>query len=160
MSLVSLPDPPYRAEFLNKNTGLLSAAWSIWFEQMFTRIGGHSAISNISVANITSSTLASNYAGITNTTLYTGPTGLTTIIDSLTAKNNTGVAQTITIYLVPVGQTPGSTNIIMNAQSIAAGDTISITAAINNSIGSGATIIIKGSNPGGILVTLTGRQVS
>ncbi len=43
---VILPPLPYKSPML-RDDGFLSEAWSKWFRQMFSRIGGTEALSNI-----------------------------------------------------------------------------------------------------------------
>lgn len=55
------------------------------------------------------------------TTLYTSPTATWTRIEKVSLSNVDTASRVYTIYLVPAGGSAGATNLITNAQRIAAG---------------------------------------
>lgn len=53
----ALPPPPYKAPVSDK-TGMLSNAWSKWFQIAFVRMGGSSALSNTELESATTPSIA------------------------------------------------------------------------------------------------------
>lgn len=48
----SVPPVPYKSPLYNKS-GFISEAWATWFRQVFHRIGGNNALSNIELEEFT-----------------------------------------------------------------------------------------------------------
>lgn len=156
----------------------MTQAWMMFFNQLYKRIGSPNAVSNANL-NFTAptSTLANAIAILTtNTVIYTGPTGLHTVIDSLVFTNPTVGNITVSVYLCPVGDTPAAKYLLLDTQLVVAnggvfpspstvGTAVSLAASqssrlfINNTFGSGATIVAIASNVG-MTATLTGRNAS
>lgn len=63
------------------------------------------------------------FLGSAEATLYTSATGVRTRVDSLSVCNSGASAATVTIYLVPAGQSYGAANMIVNAQAVLPGQT-------------------------------------
>lgn len=59
---------------------------------------------------------------VAQTTQYTTPAGIRTIIDKFTATNPTGAPSTITVNLVASGNAAGATNVITSAKTLAPGE--------------------------------------
>jgi hypothetical protein len=60
----SVPPVPYKAALVDAR-GLLTPAWAAWFRQVFTRVGGHDALSNTELAQLPSLSLSDVQADIT-----------------------------------------------------------------------------------------------
>lgn len=78
------------------------------------------------------------------TTQYTTPTSIRTIIDKFTGTNTTGAAQTITVNLVKLAGAASASNTITSAQSIAAGAVYTFPELVGHVL-----------NPGDFISTLT-----
>ncbi len=92
---------------------------------------------------------------------YTSPASVSTIIDSFVVKNNSAFAQTISIWIVPIGQNADSTNIVINNQGVIPGGVPIIMGGIQTQIlGAGAFIVIQSNINGAILCSMGGRQLS
>ena len=159
-----LPPPPYKSPMVTSD-GLITDPWQKWLIQLYQRVGGINAVSNVNLQKTAAAGILTNtHVGSTNTTVYTSPTGLSTIIDSFTAKNIGNIDQTLSIYLVPVGSTPqpsgALSNIVVSNLSVPAGQTITVTALQSQIIGSGAYISCVASSAGQIIAFSSGRTVS
>lgn len=73
-------------------------------------------------------------------TYYTVPTGVTAYIRKLSLLNSTGGAVTATVHLVPNGGTANATNMVISAQSIAAGASYQCPEVEGQALAAGATI--------------------
>lgn len=157
--VTKLAQPPYQFAMTDRS-GMLSDAWSKWILDLYARVGGPTAIANADASSALSSPIINQLATIAAKTLYTSPSGQTTLFDSFTVKNNDSVAQSISVYAVPIGQSPDSSNLIISAQSIAAGQTASLTSMMSVVLSSGSSIVTVASTDGVLLVQASGRQVS
>lgn len=91
-STVTVPPVPYKSQ-LTDEQGLLSQPWSSWFRQLFSRIGGAAALSNLDLATIQLVDLSVANANIaalqaTTTTLTAGVSTLNSSIAALTSSIN------------------------------------------------------------------------
>lgn len=127
-SPIQLPPPPYRSPFLNQATGLISDAWQKWIQQLFQRVGGTIALSNPQITkDDPAATTFPGYIPSTQTTIYTTPTGQTTLIDSF-SFNNVDVGQrSVSLYIVAFGDVPDQTN-LLGVFNISPKSTIEVTA--------------------------------
>lgn len=80
-----IPPLPYKSPVITQ-TGFLSEPWSKWFRQMFIRIGGIEALSNVELAALPALELAAVEADITS--LETSVTTLQATVTSLQAQIN------------------------------------------------------------------------
>jgi hypothetical protein len=101
--------------------------------------------------------IESQYAPSSQTALYTVQTGSAAIIDKFVAQNSSGGAVTLTVSLVPNGQSQGAANIIVNAQSLAAGANLDVTILQNNILALGDSISVAASSASAIVVRASGR---
>lgn len=79
-------------------------------------------------------------------TYYTAPTSTKAVIKALAICNTTGVAITVTIYLVPNGGTATGDNAITAGLSVAANATYTCPEAVNQVLEAGGMIQAKGAN--------------
>jgi hypothetical protein len=89
---------------------------------------------------------------------YTVPTA-TAQIHQFTATNTTGGPLTVTVNLVPNGGTAGSSNAIVSARQIAAGQSRVFPELVNHVLGSGGTIYTATSGSG-ITIKCSGVEVT
>lgn len=103
--------------------------------------------------------IESAYAANSQTTQYTAPTGCRTIIDKLTASNNTAGAVTFAVNLVPSGGAAGASNLIYSA-SIAANTVAEITASEGHVLEAGDFISTLAGAASSIVIRASGREVT
>lgn len=157
--IILLSPPPYQSPISGNQP--ISPEWQQWFQQMYLRAGGVSALSNIDLSNVEATQpLTQKIINSNAQTIYTSPTGLNTVIDSLSVKNIGNIASTITVYIVPFGAEINSTNQLVSNLSISPGVTTPITSAVSQVLGSEATIVCTADSPNILNVSVSGRQVS
>ncbi len=93
-----------------------------------------------------------------NTTVYTSPASTTTIIDKITVYNGDSGSQTLTMYLVPSGQSAGASYLVAII-SMSAGQTVDFTQAQNQILAAGDFITLNASVASKIVARGSGRQV-
>lgn len=71
---------------------------------------------------------------------YTVPVNTVTTISAMTMTNTTGLNRTVTIHLVPSGDTPTVSNMILSAYVLAAGSSEPVTSAIGQTLAAAGTI--------------------
>jgi hypothetical protein len=135
--------------------GILTHPWQKWFQQIYTALGQASGVVS-NVSGVLATTLFNAFVSAVPTTYYTVPTGKTLVVSSFTAQNGGPLSATISIWLVPANSTAGSGNLIVNAQSVSAGQTLALTALANQVLTSGGTIVIQSGNSN-MYVSATGR---
>lgn len=104
--------------------------------------------------------IASKYASNSANTEYTVPTAKTTIIDKFTATNTDASAQTVTINIVPSGDTAGAANTIISAYSIAAGAIKDFTEIQNHILAAGDFISVTASAASKVVIRSSGREIT
>jgi hypothetical protein len=108
-------------------------------------------------ANLAGKILASGQVPNTSaTTVYTVPASSATKIASAVLCNVTGTAVTVTVAVVPSGQTLDGTRTIVSAYSLAAGDSTSLSELVGAMLDAGALISITASVGTGINYLVTG----
>lgn len=108
--------------------------------------------------SVTSTTIIpAQYAPSSATTLYTSPSATNTIIDRFTAQNNSGGSLNLTVYLVPLGQSPSASNLILNAQAVGNGATVDFSTYLQHTLAPGYFISCFASAGSGIVVMASGR---
>jgi hypothetical protein len=100
------------------------------------------------------------FAAAADSTQYTTPNGVRTIIDKLTACNNDAVARTITINLVASGGAVGGANQIAKTKSLAAGETYTFPEVVGHVLAAGDFISTNASAAGVVAVRASGREVT
>lgn len=184
-----LPLPPYNASFTDRN-GLMTQTWALWFQQLYTRVGGTTPIDPTIKTQTLISANAYNFTTVPassppinwppGSSIYVNPgqvlaffqsgVGVTTIIDSFTAQNNSASQVLLNVWIVSTpGGTPtpipssgttipaGSNQQILN-QAIQPGAKVSVPGLATQILNSSAYIAVQASAPGVLLCTLTGRQ--
>lgn len=104
--------------------------------------------------------IQAKYADDSATNEYTVPSNTTTIIDKFTATNTDGSARTVTVYLVPNGETEDAKYTITAALSIDAGDSVDLPEMKNHVLESGDFISIVASVADKVVVRASGREIT
>lgn len=94
------------------------------------------------------------------TTVYTVPALSAVKIASAVLCNVTAAAVTVTVAVVPSGQTLDGTRTVVSAYSLAAGDSTSLTELVGSLLDTGAFISITASAGAAINYALTGAVSS
>jgi hypothetical protein len=105
--------------------------------------------------------LETKYAENSQTTQYTCPAGTRTIIDKITASNNSGANQTLAINVVPSGGSAGASNLIVPAKTIV--DTASpelFPGIVGRVLNPGDFISTLASAASAIVIRIEGREIS
>jgi len=99
-------------------------------------------------------------ASATDNTEYTTPGSTTTIIDKMTVTNTDSSARTLTVYLVPSGQSASATYIIVKAQSVSAGQCYDLTELKNHILSTGDFIVVGASVAAVMVIRASGREIT
>lgn len=94
------------------------------------------------------------------TTQYTVPAGITTIIDKFTATNVSGSSATISVNLVTGGDTPGDQNLITKTKSLSAGEVYTFSEIVGQALATASYISTIVSAANSITIRSNGRQIS
>jgi hypothetical protein len=103
--------------------------------------------------------IQAQYAPNAAATLYTAPSSTKTIIDKFTATNNDASARTVSVYLVPFGETRGADHLITSALSIPAGDSLDLPELKNHVLEPGDMIDVVASVASQVVVRASGREI-
>lgn len=99
-------------------------------------------------------------AAAANTTQYTAPNGIRTIIDKFTGTNTTGAAATLTIFLVASAGAAGAANTIVSAKTIQPGETYTFPEIVGHVLAQGDFIVTASGTGNAITVRASGREVA
>lgn len=94
------------------------------------------------------------------TTQYTVPAGITTIIDKFTATNFSGSTATISVNLVSPADTAGNQNLIVKTKSLAAGETYTFPEITGQALSTAGFISTVASAANSINIRSNGRQIA
>lgn len=94
------------------------------------------------------------------TTQYTAPTGVTTIIDEFTVTNTTGGALTFSVNLVTLADTAAASNLIISARAVAAGETYLCPELNGKVLASGGFISTIASAATSLTMNAAGREIT
>jgi hypothetical protein len=96
----------------------------------------------------------------TQTTQYTVPNTVTTIIDKFTATNYSGSAATISINLVTQGETAENKNIITKTKSLAASEVYTFPELVGQILPAGGFISAIAGTADAVNMRVSGREIS
>lgn len=99
-------------------------------------------------------------AEVAETTQYTAPTGIRTIIDKFTGTNVTGVAATMTVRIVTVGGAAGASNTITLSKTIQPSDSYTFPEVVGHILGPGDFISTAAGTAASISTRASGREVN
>ena len=91
---------------------------------------------------------------------YLAPANTRTIIDKFTATNTDSAAATLSVHLVPSGQSAQDSNQVIRAQSITAGQTFDFTALQNQILSTGDSIVVLSGTALKVSIRASGREVT
>lgn len=92
--------------------------------------------------------------------IYVAPANTRTLLDKMTITNPTAGALTFTVNLVPEGGTAGADNIVVSAQSVAAGATYLCPEIVGHVLNTGDFVSAFASAATSLVVRISGREVS
>lgn len=94
------------------------------------------------------------------TTQYTSPAGVTTIIDKFTATNYGATTATISVNLVTATDTAGNQNLVVKTLSLVAGQTYTFPEIVGHMLAPNGFISTIASAATTINIRASGRQVA
>ena len=94
------------------------------------------------------------------TTQYTVPSNVTTIIDKFTATNYSGTAATISVNLVTEGESAANKNIITKTKALAAAEVYTFPELVGQILPSGGFISTIAGTADSINIRVSGREIS
>lgn len=103
--------------------------------------------------------IAPKYAENSQTTQYTS-TNLTTLIDKFTVTNISGAPATLSVNLITSGGTAAATNLILDAKTVAVGETYTCPELVGQILGTGDFISTLAGTASALTIRASGRQVS
>lgn len=95
--------------------------------------------------------------GDTPTTVI-GSANITRTIDAAWICNPTGGAVTLSVHMVESGGSVADNRIIYHEKSIGAGETVALTALVNQCIAKGATVSMTAGAAASLTATISGRE--
>lgn len=103
--------------------------------------------------------IATKYAEDSQTPQYTAPSNTRTVIDKMTASNNTGSPATFAVNLVASGGSAGASNLIYT-KTIAANTTEELTELTGHVLAAGGFISTIAGTASAIVIRASGREIS
>jgi hypothetical protein len=91
--------------------------------------------------------------------LYTSAS-VKTVLDTLTVTNTSATDAEFTCYLVPGGDSPTNSNMLISARALAAGETYVCAPAIGHVLESGASIQAFSSTASSLAIRASGKQIT
>lgn len=96
--------------------------------------------------------------GTSSAAAFTAGSAERIAIDQASVCNPTGGAVTLTVYLVPSGDTAAADTTIYSAKSIASAATETLPALVNQGLDPGDSIHLKASSASSLTVCISGRS--
>lgn len=103
--------------------------------------------------------ILSQYAADAETTEYTAPTGVRTIIDKFSAYNSSGSAVTVTVKLVASGDTAGAEDVV-ETKAVPAGETWGFPHIVGHALEPGGFVSVIAGTASVVVIRATGREVT
>lgn len=94
------------------------------------------------------------------TTYYTSPANVRTLIKKLTLTNTTANAITVTLYLIVKAGTAGVTNMVLDAKTVAAHQTLEVFEVENHMLESESFLQAFASSAASITIHATGIELT
>ncbi len=101
----------------------------------------------------------SKQAEAAQTTQYTA-TNCKTVIDKFTATNVVATNITISVNLVPSGNVAGTSNLVVNARTVAPGETYTFPELVGQVLESGGFISTLTSAASSLVIRSSGREIT
>lgn len=102
------------------------------------------------------------FASSTSATEYTAPASPNStraIIDKFTVTNVTGSAETVSVWLIPDGQTENNAYKVVDEESVAANSSEELTVLKNHVLDAGGFIKVVASAGSSLVIRCSGREV-
>lgn len=94
------------------------------------------------------------------TTQYSAPSGVRTIIDKFTATNTSASAVALSVNLVTISASAGDSNLIVKTKSLAAGETYTFPEIVGHVLDAGGFISTLASAATSLTIRCCGREVT
>lgn len=94
------------------------------------------------------------------TTQYTAPVGVRTILDKFTGTNTTGAAAALTVKLIQSGGAAGVANTIVSAKTLAPGECYTFPEIVGHVLNPGDILSTLAGTAAAITVRASGREIS
>lgn len=104
--------------------------------------------------------ISTQYIANTTTLYYTVPTATVTVVRRISMSNVTSAAETVTIYYVPSGDTPGASNKVLGDYQIDANSSVAPIVLEGIVLEAGDTIRMSASAANAIVVIGAGTEIS
>lgn len=96
----------------------------------------------------------------TQTTQYSSPSGVTTIIDKFTGTNTSASSATLSVNLVTAADTPGNQNLITKTKTLTAGEVYTFPEIVGQALTQSCYISTIASAANAITIRSNGRQIT
>jgi hypothetical protein len=104
--------------------------------------------------------IPAKYAENSQTSQYTAAVGQTVVIDKFTVTNISASPATLSVNIVASGGTAGNDNLIVDAKSIAVGETYTLPGLIGQVLNAGSFISTLAGTATALTIRASGRVVS
>jgi hypothetical protein len=104
--------------------------------------------------------IASKIAENSQTTQYTTPTGVVSMVDKFTATNYSGSAATLSVNLVTSGDTAGNQNLINKTKTLQPNETYMFPELVGHNLEAGGFISTIAGTALAINIRCSGREVT
>ena len=141
--------PAIRTPLVDLKTGQVTTEWFNFFSALYIEV----LMPSTSIVLIDSKA-----AENAQTTQYTSPTKITTIIDKFTARNYSGGPVTISVNLVVSGGSAASTNLVVS-YTLAAGETYIFPEVVGQYLEAGDFISTLAGAATSVSIRASGRQL-
>lgn len=141
--------PAFRTPLVDPRTGLVTTEWFNFFFLLFQEV---------LMPSTTVVLIEAKAAENAQTTQYTSPTKIKTIVDKFTARNYSGGAVTLSINVVPSGGAAASSNLVVS-YTLAAGETYIFPEMVGQYLEAGDFISTLAGAAASVSIRASGRQV-
>ena len=142
--------PAIRTPLVDPKTGMVTTEWFAFFYFVHQEI--------LWMSSITDVLFGAKAAENAQTTQYTSPNKIATIIDKFTARNYSGAAVTLSINIVTSGAAAASSNLVVS-YTLAAGETYIFPEVVGQYLEPGDFISTLASAATSVSIRACGRQI-
>lgn len=104
--------------------------------------------------------IGAKQAESTQTTQYTAPAGVRTIIDKFTATNTSSAVVSLSVNLIPSGAASGDANLIAKTKALAPSEVYTFPEIVGHVLGPGDVISTLASAATSITIRASGREIT
>ena len=141
--------PASRVPLVDPRTGLVTTEWFNFFFLLYQEV-----LMPLVFDVLIDGKTAEN----AQTTQYTSPTNIRTVIDKFTARNYSGAAATLSVNVVPSGGAASSSNLVVS-YTLAAGETYIFPEVVGQYLEPGDFISTLAGTASAISIRASGRQI-